>query len=470
MINKIKNEFLKFIEDNELIDNGDGIVVGLSGGPDSICLLNLLNSVKKELNLKIVAVHINHMLRGIEADKDEEYARKRCKELNIQFFSKKIDIKKFSRENGVSEETAGRQVRYGYFDEIMSQMKLNKIATAHNANDQAETILMHIMRGTGIEGLLGIPIKRAGRYIRPILFMKREEVEAYCKQVGDTPRIDESNRQRVYGRNKVRLDILPYMKENFNTDIIQAINRMASLLEQDNKYINEQTAIVYGKVCYKKDDAIVLASKCFDYDRAIISRIIRKAISDLSGNKADISMKHIEEVIELKKLGTNKKINLPNNVYGINIYGDIYIKKGNILKENFDEQIVLHKEEIFNKEVLFGNYIFNFEAIQGEQNINFNENNLIKYFNYDNIDNVVIRYRRDGDKMIPIGMSGSKKLKDIFIDMKIPQEERGTIPIVELNSEIAWVVGVKMSNKYKVNKENNNIIRVTVRRRVMNEK
>lgn len=470
MIKEIRNEFLKFVEEKELIANGDGIVVGLSGGPDSICLLNLLNSIKEDLNLKIVAVHINHMLRGIEADKDEEYARERCGELNIEFFSKKIDIKKFAKENRVSEETAGRQVRYKYFDEIMCQMKFNKIATAHNANDQAETILMHIMRGTGIDGLIGIPVKRAQKYIRPILFMKREMVEAYCKQIGDTPRIDASNAQRVYGRNKVRLDILPYMKENFNSDIVQAINRMASLLEQDNKYINAQTEAAYKKFCYRENDAMVLASECFDFDKAILSRIIRRAIAELSANKSDISMKHIQEVIDLKKLGTNKRINLPSNVYVINIYGNIYIKIGKDLKEKPSEQLFLHKEEILNKEVTFGEYIFNFEVIQGKQNINFDENSLIKYFNYDKIDNVIIRYRRDGDKMLPFGMSGSKKLKDIFIDMKIPQEDRAVIPIVEFGGEIAWVVGVKLSNKYKINKDNKKIMKIKVRRRIMNER
>ncbi|MGN1032413.1 MAG: tRNA lysidine(34) synthetase TilS, partial [Intestinibacter sp.] len=231
MIKEMKNKFLKYIEENSLIEKGDGIVVGLSGGPDSVCLLHLLCSIRDEMELKIAAAHINHMIRGVEADGDEEYAKNLCKRLDVKFFVLRKDVERYGREKGMSSETAGRDVRYNFFNKIKDDLNYQKIATAHNANDQAETILMRIMRGTGLEGLGGIPVKREGKYIRPILFMKRKEVEDYCKNNNLEPRIDGTNLEKLYSRNKIRLDILPYMRDNFNKDVVEAINRMALLLQ-----------------------------------------------------------------------------------------------------------------------------------------------------------------------------------------------------------------------------------------------
>lgn len=465
MMKEIKNQFLSFVQDKNLINYGDKIVVGLSGGPDSVCLLSLLNSIKEELNIQIVAAHINHMLRGIEADLDQEYARKKCNDLNIEFFSQKVDIGSYAKTHGLSTESAGRKVRYEYFNHIMNTKSFNKIATAHNANDQAETVLMHLMRGTGIDGLTGIPVIREDKYIRPILFMTRDQVEEYCRENGDKPRIDKTNLEREYSRNKVRLDLLPYMKEHFNKDIISAINRMADLLEQDNNYINKQAEGIFTRACYNKDEAVVIKSKYFECDRAIISRIIRKAIMNVNGDKFNIEMKHIDEVINLNMLGTNKSVNLPGNVYAENVYGDIHIKKKFEMTENLEEQKVIHRSEIENKLIEFGEYVLEFNVILNEQSINFSKNNLIKYFNYDNINIVIIRYRKDGDRMVPFGMSGSRKIKDILIDKKIPVDLRNKIPVIEFDDEIAWLAGVRESDKFRINSSTKTILKVVARRK-----
>ena len=168
MTNDIIKEFLSFVEEEELINKEDGIVIGLSGGPDSVCLLNLLCSIRGDLNLKLAAVHVNHMIRGDAADGDELYAKELCEKLKVKFYSKQIDINKYAKENKLSSESAGRNVRYEYFRKVMLELNFNRIATAHNANDQAETILMRVMRGTGLEGLGGIPVSRDNIYIRPI--------------------------------------------------------------------------------------------------------------------------------------------------------------------------------------------------------------------------------------------------------------------------------------------------------------
>jgi tRNA(Ile)-lysidine synthase len=466
MINDSKKEFLNFIKEKELINVGEGIVIGLSGGPDSVCLLNLLCSIREELDLKLAAVHINHMIRGEAADGDELYARELCEKLQVNFYSKRIDINKYAKENKLSSEAAGREVRYEYFNKIMEQLDFNKIATAHNANDQAETILMRVMRGTGLEGLGGIPVKRDNVYIRPILFMKRGEVERYCEDINLKPRIDSTNSERNYSRNKVRLDILPYMQNNFNSDVIEAINRMGLLLQSDNKYIQGKVEEVYNKVCNKDGDSVVINANAFEYEQAIINRVIRRAIGEFSGNKYDLEMKHIQEIFSLILLGTNKRIDLPRGLYAINIYGDIHIRNRQEVMEESSSEMIILKEDILYKEVSFDDYLIEFQCIQSDESIDYDENSLRKYFNYDKISgNIVIRHRRNGDIIVPLGMKGKKKVKDIFIDMKIPKLERDSIPIIQFGEDISWIVGIKMSDRYKIDKQTKNILRILVKRK-----
>ena len=242
MLDKVIN----YIKENKIIQQDDRILVALSGGPDSVCLLHMLYRIKDKFNLKLGAIHINHMLRGEEADKDENYIIDLCEQMGIKHYVKRINIEYIAKETNVSLETAGRNERYKAFEEIKIKDKYNKIAVAHNANDQAETILMRIMRGTGLEGLTGIKPQREGGIIRPILCLNRQEIEDYCEYNGLNPRIDASNYDRHYSRNRVRLDILPYMRDNFNKDIIDTLNRMTLLLQKDNEFIEEYSQKCYG--------------------------------------------------------------------------------------------------------------------------------------------------------------------------------------------------------------------------------
>lgn len=465
MANNIKDRFLSFIKEKQLIREGDKIVVALSGGPDSVCMLSLLCSIREEINIQIVAAHVNHMLRGEEADGDEEYARNLCKLLNVRFFVKREDISKLAKEKKISLEVAGRLVRYKFFDEILEQLSFNKIAVAHNANDQAETVLMRIMRGTGLEGLGGILVERDNKYIRPILFMNREEIEEYCSDKALNPHIDYTNLEKIYSRNKVRLDILPYMKQNFNPNIIETINRMSQLLQEDNDFIQGEVNKVYEANCTKHGKSIVIHNDLFKEHSSIIKRVIRKALFNTNNNNLDIEMKHIEDILELSTLGTNKRIDLPNNIYVENVYGDIHIKRkedSNFLGNN---NLKISKDEILHNEITFNNYVISFEIVDKIEKVNKENNRLISFFDYNINDGIIIRYRKDGDKMLPFGMKGSKKLKDLFIDMKIPKEERGKVPIIQFDNDIAWVVGVRTSDKFKVTNKTKEILKIIVKRK-----
>ena len=464
MSNDIKKRFLKFIKEKNIVESGDKILVGLSGGPDSVCMLNLLCSIRDEEKIEVAAAHINHMLRGEEADKDEEYSKRLCESLGVRFFSKRIDINKYALETGKSSELAGREARYDFFNEIINKINFNKIATAHNANDQAETILMRIMRGTGLEGLGGIPVEREGKYIRPILFMKREEVEQYCKENNLNPHIDATNLERIYSRNKVRLDILPYMKNNFNPNIVETINRMALLLQDDNEFIEGEVNKAYKDNCFEKENGIVISKNLFNIHSAIVTRVIRKALFIINKSNYDMEMKNIEDIIELSNLGTNKRVDLPKDIYAENVYGDIIIRKKEYIKNKLSNELILNKEDILHNEVIFDEYIINFDLVNNKD-IKQENDELIKKFDYDKIKNVTIRYRKDGDRITPLGMKGSKKLKDIFIDMKIPKEKRDEIPLIQFNDDISWIVGIKMSDKFKITKETKHILKVSVKRK-----
>lgn len=463
MINKVKD----FITKNNLIQDGDRVLVALSGGPDSVCLLHILYKLKKSLNIYIGAAHVNHMLRGQDALNDEEYAKKICEEFNIDFYSTRINIDKVAKEKNISHEMAGREERYKFFEFIKNTHKYSKIAVAHNSNDQAETVLMNMMRGSGIEGLCGIRNKRKGGIIRPILCLSRDEIENHCKDNNLNPRIDKTNLENIYSRNKVRLDILPYMKENFNKDIIETLNRMTNLLQIDNDFIEKQCNNSYKKYCNNENKHIIISKEAFLLDKAIITRIIKKAFVEFTGKYNNFEMKHIYEVIELSKNSTNKKSDLPNGIIAENVYGDIYLRhKDNNNKEYEEKEVLIDKSQLNKYSLEYNKYKIDFNIIKGKNNIEFSNNVLIKYFDYDNIEErLIIRKRKNGDRIVPLGMKGSKKIKDILIDLKVPLEQRDEIPILCFDNEVAWIVGYKVSDKFKVTKETKNIIKITFARK-----
>lgn len=463
MIDIVKN----YIINNELINNGDKVLVALSGGPDSVCLLHILCKLRDELNISIGAIHINHLLRGSESYDDENYVINLCKILDVEYYIERINISDISKEKNISLEMAGREERYKAFESIKKKYRYDKIAVGHNANDQAETILMRMMRGTGLEGLTGIRCKREGGIIRPILCLDRASIESYCSENKLIARIDKSNFEKVYNRNKVRLDILPYMKENFNGDIIDTFNRMALLLQSDNEYLEAQADKAYKEYCLSSGSVVKMSNRIFQIEKeAIITRVIKRAFKEASKSHQNFEMKHIYDVMNLNNKSTGKKINLTNDIIVENSYEHIIFKSNNsidTIRESCELDIL--KCDIPIK-VDYEKYIVCFDVINIKNKIEFSNNGLIKYFDYDNIEEkVTIRHRNDGDRIKPLGMSGSKKLKDIFINLKIPRSERDIVPIVAFDSSVAWVVGYKTSEDFKITKDTKKILKVTFHRK-----
>lgn len=457
---------MSYIKDNNLIKSGDKVLVALSGGPDSVCLLNILYNLKAELNIEVGAAHLNHLLRDKDAFEDEEYVKTLCKSLDIPCFVKRVDINKYSKDKKMSSEMAGREARYNFFDDIVKDEGYTKIATAHNANDQAETILFRLMRGSGIEGLCGIKVRR-DKIIRPILCLSRKEVEEYIEINNLKPRIDKTNFEKIYNRNKIRLDMIPYIKENFNEDIIQTLNRMSVLLQKDNEFIENSARSFYEKYCIEQSDYFIIKKEMFDNKEAVVTRVIRYALTNFSKTHYDFEMKHIYEICNLAKNNSGKAIDLPNKIYAENIYGDIYIKERiNINNIDVKQEIVVNKNEINGKKIFFNDENIEFSVLKNDSNLDLNQNNFIKYFDFDKInDSISLRKRKNGDKIIPLGMKGSKKIKDLFIDMKVPKEERDCIPLLCFDENISWIVGIRVSEEYKITNKTKNILRVIVERK-----
>ncbi|MFT5875370.1 MAG: tRNA(Ile)-lysidine synthase [Clostridium sp.] len=457
----LSEKVMDYIKENSMFEKGDKVIVAISGGPDSTCLLYILNGFKEELGITIVGAHLNHCLRGAEADKDEEYAKKTCENLNIEFYSKKVDIHRISKEKNLSCEMAGREVRYEFFNDLIIKLNANKVALAHNANDQAETILMRIMRGTGIGGMVGIRPVRDKIYVRPILRLSRKEIEKYCEINNINPRIDKSNLENVFARNKVRLELIPYMEENFNKDIIKTLNRLSDIVKNDNDYLESISAKEYKKHCEILERGVIVNKRAFLLHEAIISRIIRSALLQVNHNLYNFEKIHIFSIIELQKHETGKNIMLPHNIIVENCYGNMHIHR-NVKKSEVDNnQYSLNINE--KKAIHSISKVVKIDVISKLQFTEVKGNDYIVYFDYDKIiEPITLRHRKDGDKFMPLGMKGNKKLKDLFMDLKIPKDKRSEIPLVCFGDDIGWVVGYRVSEKFKVSNDTKNIMQIRI--------
>ena len=311
------NKVTKTIKKYNLIKNGDKIVIGVSGGPDSICLLDILKKIKNP-TFDIIVAHINHMIRE-EADEDENFVKEYCNKNNIQFYSKSIDVQKTANNNKISTEEAGRNARYEFFDEILKKTSGNKIAIAHNKNDKIETIIMNELRGCGLSGLKGIePIR--GKYIRPLIECERHDIERYCNDNKLNPRIDKTNFENIYTRNKIRNIVIPYIKKEFNPNIIETMDRLSILVTEQEEYIQNQVKKIYKELLLqenlqkdKEKDYIVLDLKKFNNQEKVIkSNIIIYTITRLFNTAKGIERIHIEDIIKLCGNNIGNKFLTPN--------------------------------------------------------------------------------------------------------------------------------------------------------------
>ena len=309
----MKKKVLDTIKKYNLIQAGDKIVLGVSGGPDSISMLNILNEIKDELNFEIYVAHINHMIRE-EAKDDEKYVQKYWEKNNIQFFVKKVDVRQIANAEKKGTEETGRKIRYEFFEEVMQKVGANKIAIAHNKNDKIETIIMNLLRGSGISGLKGIEPIRDNKYIRPLIECERQEIEQYCEDNRLNPRIDKTNFENDYTRNKIRNIVIPYIKKEFNPNIIETIDRLSQVATEESDYVDKQANKIYQDLLIERtQNQIVLKLKEFnEQEKVIKGRIILLATKQLMGSTQGIEKIHIEDIIKLCSNNIGNKFLTPN--------------------------------------------------------------------------------------------------------------------------------------------------------------
>lgn len=415
----------KTLREYNLINKGDSVLVGLSGGADSVCLTHALWSLKDEFDMELYTAHINHGIRGEEANRDELFAENFSEKLGIKCFVLNVDIPEIAKDTNVSEETAGRNVRYKFFNELCKTHNINKVATAHNRNDNAETLLMNFMRGSTTNGLCGIPYIREN-IIRPILNVSRDDIEQYCSDNGLEYMTDSTNLTEEYTRNKIRHTLLPYIQKEFNESFIKTVTENACLIKDDSDYLD-----IIAEDFYKKHvkNCTVEIKNIKTTNIAVKRRVVRYMLRDIYNGLNDISSKYVSDILSLADKTSGRQINLPNGIIAKNEYGKIIL-------EHIIEEIQQYEVSINIGETLAISEL-NKKVCVSKTNTRSKDGAI--YISSDNFDKIIVRSRRNGDKFQPMGMNGTKKLKEYFIDKKIPKDKRNGVPIIEINGKIAAV-------------------------------
>ena len=446
-VRKLRELALKNIKEYNMLTEGMSVVIGFSGGPDSLCLFDFMLGIRDEFNLKLYPVHINHNLRGEDSDDDqsfcEEYARSHGIDLRVYSF----DCDSFARENGMSTEEAGRKFRYSAFSEVANEAlnenpgKKVSIAVAQNADDQAETVLMRIIRGTGVDGLSGIPYKRPIEegsdinIIRPLLSVFREDIEAYLVDRNLIPRIDHTNMEAVYGRNKIRLNLLPYLQE-YNPNIKEALIRLASSAEEDGRFLDAVSRIVYESAVLKKKESEVSFNRSLlkDENPAIRRRVLALALKD-AGLIEDVGSVHYEAITEvLLSDNPSTHTNLPGGYSAWRVYDTINL--GKRAEEDAENSCNL-KDYSFEVREIGMSDLDKLDKIPNTYSA-FDLSLMKKEYGEDVLSRLELRGRRPGDEIKTA--AGTKKIQDLLVDMKIPKEKRDLVKLLAIGNQVLWVI------------------------------
>ena len=461
-IDKIK----AVIKDNELIKEGERVVVGVSGGADSVCLLLVLKEI---MPLEcITAVHINHGIRGDEAARDEDFVLQLCKRHDIKLEIRRLDVPLFARDNKISEEEAGRVLRYRVFEEIRLLYKADKIAVAHNLNDVAETFLMNLSRGSGITGLTGIKL-RSGVLIRPLIKTSRTEIEEIVTYLGEGFITDSTNNSLIYTRNRIRKRVIPELEE-VNERAVSHINDACERLEKLEGYIIKEAANTYKSYVTKGKD-IFISNEILTLDEVIIEEVLHKALSEAAGRARDIGSVHISYLLELFSKQVGREIDLPYQVRAFREYKGIRLK-GSANKSESGESIQVLPELLLHTEDVEGistvaseedNIRLTFEDGSVK---NLSQNSCIRWFDYDKIaENVMVRFKEEGDFLVISPEGDKKKLKKYFVDSKIPSDKRAGIPLVVSGNDVLWIIGYRTGEGARITQSTKKLLKMEIKRK-----
>ncbi|MGM0409805.1 MAG: tRNA lysidine(34) synthetase TilS [Bacillota bacterium] len=463
----IYNLFKNYLKKNSLLKNNDKILLGVSGGPDSLTMLDLFFRLRSEMNIELAVFHLNHLFRK-EAKDEAEFVKKVSNRYNIDCYVKEFDVPAYAKENSLSPEQAARNIRINSLFNRAKKIRADKIALAHNKNDLVETVLLNLFRGSSLSGLSGIEAKTKIKdftIIHPLLEINREKIEKYCQKNNLNPRHDKSNDEKNYTRNKIRHDIIPYIEKEINPAVIDVVSRSAKIFEDENNYLEKLSVTKLEEILIeKKENKIILSlKKLKDLKEVMKRRVLFKAIYKLKDEKSDIYLKHYDEIKKLlKKSSGTKNIDLPDEIVVKRIYDQLIIQKDisedKIKNYSFDlklgKRTKISNSQKLKTKVLNLKNSWKKEAIKSKKCL----------IDYDKVTfPLVVRNRRKGDRFRPLGLNGSKKIKDFFIDEKVPKNERNKIPlVVDANGIIVWVVKFRIDERVKIDKNTTKVLELTL--------
>ena len=455
LIKEMKNT----IEKHRLIEEGERIVVGLSGGPDSLAMTHALLTLRENMGIDVIAVHINHMFRGLSADEDETFVVEFCREHHVKCYTFRLCVEDIAKAEGMSFEEAGRKIRYEKFHEVMAREKAHKIAVAQNKNDLIETFFINLFRGSGIEGLSSIDYVRDGYVIRPLLDVERHWIESYCKTYDLKPRIDHTNATNDYVRNRIRNELIPYVAEHFNSNIGESVYKTIHMMKDEKDFWKKHTDDLYRRFTENSIENegnlryVKLSMDAFNVCHATeINRLIRLCISKIKGNLKDVSYEDVERVKGLTR--TSAVVELKDRVRVMKSYETLVFYK----EDDTDSAEKLKCESEISVPKLY------FRCVPIEALSTFGLTNQCVAIDADVVNGPLkVRYRREGDAFTPLGMRGRKKIKSFFIDEKVPKHQRDKIPMVCDDDNIIWVYEMRISDLYKVTEHTKNVIVMSFR-------
>ena len=460
---------LGFIQENQLVSSQHCLLVAVSGGPDSVCLLYILVKLREELGIRLHVAHLNHQLRGAESEADAQYVSDLAHRLDIPATIEQRDVKAYQAQQHVSLEEAAREVRYTFLAQAAKSIGANRAAVGHTADDHIETILMHLIRGTGTKGLRGLqPSSRwqsSGNsltIVRPLLPVSRWETADYCHNHQLMPRIDASNLSLSPLRNRIRHQLLPLL-ESYNPQVAEALLRTARIASDDLAFLDKETTRQWGKIVQIQGNAITLNKKrVLELPAALKRYLLRRVIEDLLGNLKDIERRHIEEIMDALTKPAGKRLSLPGGLVFSIEYDQYLVGPEPAALSPFPILGAEFPLKLPGETVLpgwrVGATIISPSTAKGK-GIGLRNNLFTAYLDRDKTgDKLLVRPRRPGDRFQPLGMNQPKKLGEFMIDSKIPSAWRQRIPLVCSPKHILWVVGWRVDDRVKVTEDTKQVL------------
>ena len=465
------------IKKEKLVEEGDVVLAGLSGGADSVCLLLALHSLRKKIDFTLMAVHVEHGIRGAESRADAEFVKKLCQKEAIALFLYEEDVPAYAKQMGLGLEEAARIRRYACYREAVKEAKRQfadcpvKVALAHHANDNAETVLFQMARGSGLDGLCGMQYQREfgdAVLIRPLLDITREEIEEYLRSCGQDYCTDLTNGDIDYSRNRIRHQVLPELRQ-VNRQAVQHINQSAQLLQEIREYLNGEADKIYRKTVKKEQERLCIQRKLWEENPSILQKeVVHRAIEVMAKSKKDITFAHVEAVRKLFFLQVGREVQLPYQLVARRVYDGVALEKKCRRQEENGFFLELKKEQL---DALFDGKELTFDVSDGSVRLRgllfdgqmneIDKKTYTKWLNYDKIKGALqIRTRAAKDYLTVDDEGHTKKLKEYFVNEKIPAEKRSGVLLFAEQAHIIWVVGHRMSADYKVDGNTKRILEV----------